>query len=286
VIVEFLEGDPDRPVITGSLYNEQQMPHYPLPDEKNKSYFKSNSTLGGEGYNEWMFDDTAGEERVYMHAQKNMDFRVRNDFKSRVYGNYHSIVGWEKDGEKGGDQRELVWEDKHQTIKGSQFEHVHGNLQWMIGNGDADDGGNLDLVVEKKKTELIEGDSDLTVLGNHKEKLDGTVSTTIGGDQHTKVNGNIAVESGAMGEIHVKSGMKLILEAGMQLSLVGPGGFIDIGPAGVTIEGVMVKVNCGGGQPAQGSGVQAEAPEEPERAEPAEPAFAWNSASGMKSAPD
>ncbi len=285
VVVDFLEGDPDRPLIVGSVYNAEQMPHYELPAEKARTYIKTNSTKGGDGYNELMFDDRKDDERVFIHAQKNMDIRVRSDSKSRIYGNRHQIIGWEKDGKRGGDQREMVYQDKHQNVKRHQIEHIEGNYQLLIGHGEADEGGNLDVVVEKKKTELVEGDSDLIVKGNRKEQVDGTVSLTIGGDEHTKASGNIAIEAGATGEIHIKSGLKIIIEAGQQISLVGPGGFVDIGPAGVTVQGVMVKINSGGAA-GTGSGCKAEEPEEAKKAEPATPEMAWNSNTGSKSSPD
>ncbi len=284
VVVEFLEGDPDRPLITGSVYNAEQMPHYPLPDEKTKTYIKTNSTKGGDGHNELMFEDKAKEERVYIHAQKNMDVRVRNDSKTRIFGNRHQIIGWEKDGKKGGDQREMVYEDKHLNIKRHQFEHIEGNLQLTVGKGEAKEGGNLDLIVEKQKSELVEGDSNLIIKGKHSEKIGGKMSTTVGGDLQIKSGAKVAVESGPAGEIHLKGGMKVIIEAGMQLSLVGPGGFIDIGPAGVTIQGTLVNINSGGSA-GSGSGCSPEEPKEAIKAEPAKPEIAHNSNSGMKSSP-
>jgi len=282
VIVEFLDGDPDRPLITGSVYNAEQMPHYSMPDDKTKTYIKTNSTPGGEGHNELMFDDQAKAERVYIHAQRNMDVRVLNDSLTRVFGNRHEIIGWEKDGKKGGDQRELVYEDKHLTVKRHEFEHIEGNSQILIGEGEEKEGGNLDVVIEKQKSEMVGGDSHLIIKGKHSEKVDGNVSTEVGGNHHTKVGGNIAQEAGAMGEIHIKSGMKIILEAGMQLSIVGPGGFIDIGPAGVTIQGIMVKINSGGSK-GKGGGCKPEKPKEAKKAKPAKPEIAHNSSSGTKS---
>jgi type VI secretion system secreted protein VgrG len=282
VVIEFIEGDPDRPLITGSVYNAEQMPHYALPADKAKSYIKTNSTPGGDGHNEIMFDDQAKAERLYLHAQRNMDVRVLNDSMERVFGNRHQIIGYEKDGKKGGDQRELIYEDKHLTVKRHTFEHVEGNSQLLIGEGEAKEGGNFDIAVEKQKSEMIGGDSHLIVKGKHSEKVDGNFSAEVGGNLHTKVNGNIAQEAGAMGEIHVKSGMKIILEAGMQLSIVGPGGFIDIGPAGVTIQGIMVKINSGGAK-GSGSGCKPEKPKEPKKAKPAKPEIAHNSTSGRKS---
>ena len=75
VIVSFLEGDPDRPIITGRVYNDQQMPPYGLPDNKTQSGFKSRSSPGGGSadFNEFRFEDKKGSEQVYLHAQKNFD---------------------------------------------------------------------------------------------------------------------------------------------------------------------------------------------------------------------
>ncbi|MEZ6138322.1 MAG: type VI secretion system tip protein TssI/VgrG [Pirellulaceae bacterium] len=282
VVVDFLEGDPDYPLITGCVYNADQMPHYVLPDEKTKTYIKTNSSKGGDGHNELMFEDKAGDERVYIHAQKNMDVRVLNDSKTRIFGNRHQIIGWEKDGQKGGDQKELVYQDKHLNIKRHQVEHIEGNMQLTIGEGDADDGGNLDVLIEKDKKEHVKGDSHLTVDGAVNQKFEGGLSQTIGGNSLMKVDGNIAQESGPTGEIHLKAGMKVIIEAGVQISLVGPGGFIDIGPAGVSISGLMVNINSGGAA-GSGSGCSPAAAQVPQKAAPASPAAAHSSTSGMVS---
>lgn len=282
VVVNFIEGDPDRPFITGCVYNAEQMPHYVLPDERAKSYIKTNSTKGGEGHNELMFDDLAGEERVYIHAQKNMDVRVLADSKERIFGNRHQIIGWEKDGQKGGDQRETIYEDKHLNVKRHQFDHVEGNVEMLVGEGEAEDGGNFDLAIEKQKSETVGGDSHLVISGDLNEKVEGGVSSIIGSDYHVKVGGNIAQEAGAAGEIHLKAGMKIIIEAGMQLSLVGPGGFIDIGPSGVTIQGIMVNINSGGSK-GTGSGCQPKQAKKAKKAKPAKPEIAHNSTSGKKS---
>ncbi len=87
VIVSFLEGDPDRPIITGRVYNAEQMPPYPLPDSGNISGFKSNSTKGGGGYNEISFDDTKGKEKITVHAQKDMGTTVEHDDTQTIHNN-------------------------------------------------------------------------------------------------------------------------------------------------------------------------------------------------------
>lgn len=285
VVVNFLEGDPDRPLIVAGVYNAEQMPHYSLPDEKTKTYIKTNSSKGGEGFNELMFEDLQGEERLFLHAQKNMDTRVLNDSKSRIFGNRHQIIGWEKDGDKGGDQRERVYEDKHLNVKRHQVEHIEGDYQMMVGNGEADSGGNLHLVMEKNKLESIGGDKNLSVTGNHAESIGGDVGTSVGGNCHIKAGGNIAQEAGAAGEIHIKAGMKVIIEAGAEVTLKGPGGFIDINAVGVFIQGNMVMINSGGAA-GSGSGCSPASPDEPEQAAPAEPLLAHNSTTGHKSSPD
>ena len=79
VVVDFLEGDPDQPIVIGCVYNGDNKPPYKLPDKKNISGWKSNSTTGGGGYNEFVMDDTAGSELVRFHAQKDLDSTIEND---------------------------------------------------------------------------------------------------------------------------------------------------------------------------------------------------------------
>lgn len=281
VVVDFLEGDPDQPLIIGSVYNAEQMPHYELPAEQTKSYVKSNSSKGGKGFNELRFEDKAGQEQIFIHGERNLDTRVKNDRMENILGNSHLIVGSDKDGKKTGDQRELVYQDKHLNVKRHQVEKIEGNLQLTVGKGDAQGGGNFDLLIEKKLTETVEGESNSHVKKNRSEKVDGTASLSVGGDLQEKVGKNHALEAGM--EIHVKAGMKLILEAGMQLSLKGPGGFIDIGPAGVTIQGTLVNINSGGSA-GSGSGAKPASPQDAAPAQPTQPTDADDSKTGSKSA--
>jgi type VI secretion system secreted protein VgrG len=78
VVVEFLEGDPDRPLVTGCVYNGENELPYTLPTDKTQSGLKSHSSKGSNGYNEFMFEDHKDKELVRMHAQKNHDVTVRN----------------------------------------------------------------------------------------------------------------------------------------------------------------------------------------------------------------
>ena len=87
--MSFEEGDPDRPVITGRLYNAEQTPPYALPDEQTRSTVKSNSSKGGGGFNELRFEDKKGSEEIHIHAQKDLTLVVENDHGIEVGGTSH-----------------------------------------------------------------------------------------------------------------------------------------------------------------------------------------------------
>lgn len=281
VVVSYLEGDPDRPLITGLVYNADQMPPYALPQEKTKSYIKTNSTLGGEGFNEIRFEDKASHEQIFVHAQKDMDVRVLNVSRERIIVDRHQIIGYEKDGKKGGDQREMIYVDKHLKVHRNHTEHIGGDMQLLIGGIDGP--GNQDIVIKANKKELIEADSHLHVKGNLLEKVDVDQSLTVGNNHQEKVGMKYALEAGQ--EIHLKGGMKVVIEAGMQLTIKGPGGFVDIGPAGVTIQGTLVNINSGGAA-GSGGGSSPTEPEDAKEAQPTEPDMADDHKTGKKSAPD
>lgn len=92
VIVEFLEGDPDKPIVIGAVYNGNNKPPFDLPAKKNINGWKSNSTKGGSGYNELMFDDTKGNELFRTHAQYDMESKVLHDERKEVNNNRSTDV--------------------------------------------------------------------------------------------------------------------------------------------------------------------------------------------------
>ena len=162
VMVDFLESDPDRPIITGCVYNKETMPPYNLPDEKTKSTIKSDSTTGGSGFNEFRFEDKKGKEQIFIHAEKDKDIRIRNDRKEIVKRDAHLIV--EKD------QFEQVKGDKHLTIKGDQNEKIDGsisinsgaNIQEKAGQKFAVDAGN-EIHLKSGMSLTIETGTNLTL---------------------------------------------------------------------------------------------------------------------------
>lgn len=161
VLVDFLEGDPDQPIIVGCLYNPANMPPYTLPDEKSKSTIKTNSVNGG-GFNEIRFEDKDGSEQIFVHAQKDADLRVKNDSKEIVGHDRHLIVENE--------QLELVKADKHLQVKGNHNEKIGGtmslnigsNLQEKVSNNYALQSG-MGVHIKAGMTAVIEAGTQLTL---------------------------------------------------------------------------------------------------------------------------
>ncbi|MDG2381847.1 MAG: type VI secretion system tip protein TssI/VgrG [Pirellulaceae bacterium] len=321
VAVSFLDGNVDRPLVTGVLYNADQMPAYPLPKDKTKSYIKTNSTMGGDGFNEICFEDLAKNEQIFVHAQRNFDLRVLNDRLQNVLNDCHLIVGQEVDGEKQGSQYQSVFVNKELHVMGNQIEHIEGNFQLTVGKGDAENGGNFDFLVANKMTESIEGDHDFTLNGDQKQKIYGKQSVEvigdvkqnvvgshstnvlggrkqkileddslqIGGALHQKTEGNVGVDAGA--DIYLKGGMNVVIEAGAELTLKVGGSYIVINPSGVSVVGPLVNLNSGGDAgegtpPATTSPDDPDSPSDAAQAQPTEPTAADDAQSGSKSAPD
>lgn len=223
VIVSFLEGDPDRPIITGRVYNAEQTVPYTLPDNGTRTTFRTSSSTGGgtEHYNELRFEDKTGSEQVFVRGEKDYDTRILNDSREWI-GNQESII---------------VTKDRLEKV-----------------------GGDESIQITGKRTEKVGGDDNVNVGGNINQKAGQTISIQAGENLYEKSGQNFAHEAGQM--IHLKGGMTVVIEAGMQLSLKVGGNFIDIGPAGVAITGTMVMINSGG-SPASGCGSSPTSPADP-----------------------
>lgn len=234
VVVQFLEGDPDRPMVLGTVYNADTMPPYSLPDEKTKSTFKSNSSKGGGGFNEVRFEDKKGEEQIFIHGEKNQDIRIKND------------------------AFEWIGHERHLIVKAKQFEQVEGEKHLIVKAGKKGAGDQF---------ENIEGDKHQKVEGDHNQKIDGTLSINVGQDIQEKAGSKYALKAG--NEIHLKAGMNVVIEAGMKLTLKVGGSFVTIDPSGVTIKGPMLKLNSGGSA-GSGSGSSPDAPKAPKKAKEAD----------------
>lgn len=140
VVVDFLEGDPDKPIITGRVYNADHMPPYPLPDEKTKSVIKTHSSKGGGGTNEIRFEDQEGKEQLLINGQADFHIRVGNEERHNVKKKQYLIVEDE--------QREKIEGNRSITIKANDAINV-AETQSVVVGGDVlqDFGGNHDHVV-------------------------------------------------------------------------------------------------------------------------------------------
>ena len=127
VVVDFVEGDPDQPIIVGSVWNAETMPPYTLPDNKTRSGVKSRSSPGAGSLdlNEIRFEDKKGAEQIFTNAARNQDVRVKNDFFEFVGNEKHTVVTT--------DQLTEIRGDGHQLIKGDQNEKVNGSLSLTVG---------------------------------------------------------------------------------------------------------------------------------------------------------
>ncbi|HEX5750990.1 MAG TPA: type VI secretion system tip protein VgrG [Archangium sp.] len=174
VIVDFIEGDPDRPLIIGRVYNGNNLVPYELPAHKTKSTIKSNSSLGKEGYNELRYEDKKSQEQIFMHAERNMDVHVKNDSFENILHDRHQTIGCEGENGKAGDQNEMVYRDKNLKVHRHSQEHIGGDMMLLVGGIDGD--GNVDVVMKSNRMELVHKDSHLHVKQNLNEKVDVTRS--------------------------------------------------------------------------------------------------------------
>jgi type VI secretion system secreted protein VgrG len=128
VVVDFLEGDPDRPLITGSVYNAQQMPPYELPANQTQTGIKSRSSKSGaaSNFNEIRFEDKKGQEDLTIHAERVMNESVEANQYITVGGDRHITTGAEKNGSRTGDTKEKVFRDRNLHVLGAARVAIDG----------------------------------------------------------------------------------------------------------------------------------------------------------------
>jgi type VI secretion system secreted protein VgrG len=211
VLVGFLEGNPDEPIIVGRAPNAHNPPPYPLPAGATKAVWRSRSTPGADGYNELSFEDRAGSERFYQRAQKDMD----------------TLVGGDESLSVGGRRKHAVKGDEDVSIGGTLREHIGGAMH-------------------------------LTVNGERRDKVGGSHGVIVGGDRQEQISGRWAAQ--ADGPIHLVSSQAIVIEA-PDITLKGAGGFVRVGPGGVTTPAGWVMIQPGA--PGSGAGGDPAVPELP-----------------------
>ncbi|EKM0532499.1 type VI secretion system Vgr family protein [Cronobacter turicensis] len=159
VVVDFINGDPDRPLITGRVYNEASMPPWALPAAATQMGFLSRSKDGSpDNANALRFEDKAGEEQVWLHAEKNMDTDIEND-------ETHSV---------GSNRTKTIGANETTTVKKNRTETVVENET---------------ITVHQNRTETVDGNETITIHSNRTETVDQNEEVRIGQNQSVTVNG-------------------------------------------------------------------------------------------------
>ena len=173
VIVDFLEGNPDAPIITGRVYNAAQMPPYGLPANATQSGWKSNSSPGGGGWNEMRFEDKKGSEEVYFQAEKDHNELVKNNETRTIGNDFAEDVGHDAKQDIGHDRTETVGNDKSVTVGHDQTT--------SIGNNDTESVGvDRSLTVGSNETISIGSNSTETIGMNHTQTVAIAQAITVG----------------------------------------------------------------------------------------------------------
>jgi type VI secretion system secreted protein VgrG len=198
VIVDFLEGDPDRPYVVGCVYNPDQMPPQTLPKYKTVTDWRTRSSPGGgrENFNEIRSEDAKGKEQLFFHAEKNQDNRTKEESREWVGKSKHKIVGGS----------ELIAIGKSRETKIGENEIIH-----IVGND----------------KEAIDGNVEIKVVGNHQQSTGGRYAYQAGTEVHVKAGAKIVIEApqislkGAGGFIDI-SGLGVVIQG--NLVLINSGG--------------------------------------------------------------
>ncbi|UQA56369.1 type VI secretion system Vgr family protein [Polyangium aurulentum] len=143
VLVEFFEGDPDRPVITGRVFSYTRRTLYNLPENKTKSGWKSESSPGAGGFNELSFEDAAGREEIHIQAQKDFTELVKNNQSSTVLNNRSASVTSNDSMSVGQNQSFSVGASQSHTIGKVQSNNIGESRSSTIGQSDSINAGDL-----------------------------------------------------------------------------------------------------------------------------------------------
>jgi type VI secretion system secreted protein VgrG len=267
VIVEFLEGDPDRPIITGRVYNADNMPPYTLPDNKTQSGIKSRSTIGGapSNFNEIRFEDKKGSEELHLQAEKDFSQKVKHDRSADVGADDSISVG--------GDRSVTVTGNLSVTVKGSGKSPNHSNLdvtgKHHVKASDTIEieapthikltcGGSSILIEPDKITLLSGGQAQLVLDANvlaqsnagSKVVLDANALTKASTGGSVTVDANVKSQSAGSRMVLVDSnnnvtidGTKIQATGQAQVTIAAGSGSIKSDAGGVEISGAIVKIN-------------------------------------------
>ncbi len=268
VLVGFLEGDPDQPVILGRVFNNTQRVPYKLPEHKTRSTWKSASSPGGNGFNEILFEDLAGQELMFVQAERDLRRLVKNDEVLTIGNDRQKLVKRNETEVTGANRVELTGASRTEVTAGNRVTTIGGSEQKLV-EGDESErteghmrlriGGDQHVIVKGARRERVVGDQHAIVQGDRLERVSKTASL-IAGSYQQRVAGSHVLE--IADEIHLKSGSAIVIEA-PEITLKAAGGFIHIHGGGVDIQGTLVRINSGGAAGSASGGEAAAAAEAP-----------------------
>jgi type VI secretion system secreted protein VgrG len=242
VIVDFLEGDPDRPIITGRVYNAIQKPPFELPGSGMVSGMKSNSTPGGGGYNEMSMNDTKGKEGLTVHAQYNMDTTVENDQSLTVHNNRTTTVDVDETASVGNNQNISIGVDQTIDVGSNQKVTIGSSRTLKIGTDDKIDIG-------AKLTESVASNHELSVGGSQKIDIGAKLTESVTSNHELSVGGSQKI--GVSGPIEISSDASITLTVG--------GSTVKIEPAAVSIKSTQITIEGSAKVEAKGALITSEA---------------------------
>jgi type VI secretion system secreted protein VgrG len=254
VIVDFLEGDPDRPIITGRVYNGENPPPYGLPGEKTKSTIKSDSSLGGGGSNELRFEDAKGSEEVYLHAEKDWDIVVENNKTQRIGNDETSHVGHDRTRQVGHDEVVRIGNMRRKYITGQEIIWVGITRQTDIAYDDAlMIKRDYFMVVDNNVDMIVKGNRTLTLAGNQINQIAGNLDETVGGRHQLNISKVQVVNVGqnaslvAGGDCLLSSGKKISIDGTDQVDIICGSAQLTMKKNGdITLKGKNITIDASG----------------------------------------
>lgn len=255
VIVSFLNGDPDRPIITGRVYNGNNKPPFDLKgagnNKKNKTR-RGNTTKSYEatGYNELTMDDTAGKEQIRIHAQYNMDSEVENDETLHVKHDRTKNVDNDETMTIGNNQSLTVGNNRDVSVASNHSETVGAKQDVTIGSNQSNTiGSNQTNTIGGNQSTTIGGSYSMTIASSVSSTVGSSVSTTVASGDSTLVGSNSSEQvagsktSTAGQAITLQAGMNVTIQAGASITLQCGASTISMNPGMISISAPLVKIN-------------------------------------------